>query len=354
MWAVCLHPPPNNYFDTALLGALADAYEELAAGTSCRAIVLRSEGRHFCAGLDFANNKEQDIAALYRNALRIFAAPLPVVARSRAGRLGDSVSPCRLTSASPPGESLRRQFLAAGFSSRIRSDGDAAGGGRGSGGKPTCCSSGRPLAGRRRWPRAVRRAGRRRHPEIRRPPRPMPPLCPQQVRWRCGPSVPPCVRDSSSGSWPRHGSRMCRAGSGCATRRTSPRGCGPRPSGASRRTSPGREGWRPARPDTSSTPAFAWVGSPADRSAGVTEEQARQYDESGYFLLEGALRRPTQVDELVAGHRPASRRAPEDALAQSVRAGASSSLGPTRSPSVHTRGWNPRLLRQTGEGARRH
>lgn len=86
--AVCLHRPPNNFFDTALLTALAVAYEELAASGDCRAIVLRSEGRHFCAGLDFANNKEQDIAALYRNALRLFAAPLPVVAAVQGGAIG--------------------------------------------------------------------------------------------------------------------------------------------------------------------------------------------------------------------------------------------------------------------------
>ena len=85
---VCLHRPPNNFFDTALLGAVADAYEELAESTGCRAIVLRSEGKHFCAGLDFATNKEQDIAALYRNALRIFAAPLPVVAAVQGGAIG--------------------------------------------------------------------------------------------------------------------------------------------------------------------------------------------------------------------------------------------------------------------------
>ncbi len=85
---VCLHRAPNNFFDTALLGAVADAYEELAESTSCRAIVLRSEGKHFCAGLDFANNKEQDIAALYRNALRIFAAPLPVVAAVQGAAIG--------------------------------------------------------------------------------------------------------------------------------------------------------------------------------------------------------------------------------------------------------------------------
>jgi 2-(1,2-epoxy-1,2-dihydrophenyl)acetyl-CoA isomerase len=85
---VSLQRPPNNFFDTALLGAVADAYEALAEDTSCRAIVLRSEGRHFCAGLDFAHNREQDIAALYRNALRVFAAPLPVVAAVQGAAIG--------------------------------------------------------------------------------------------------------------------------------------------------------------------------------------------------------------------------------------------------------------------------
>jgi 2-(1,2-epoxy-1,2-dihydrophenyl)acetyl-CoA isomerase len=85
---VCLQRPPNNFFDTALLTALADVYEELAAADDCRAIVLRAEGRNFCAGLDFATNKDQDIAALYRNALRLFAAPLPVVAAVAGGAIG--------------------------------------------------------------------------------------------------------------------------------------------------------------------------------------------------------------------------------------------------------------------------
>jgi 2-(1,2-epoxy-1,2-dihydrophenyl)acetyl-CoA isomerase len=85
---VCLHRPPNNFFDTALLAALADAYEELAAANQCRALVLRSEGKHFCAGLDFANNQGQDIPALYRHALRLFSAPLPVVAAIGGGAIG--------------------------------------------------------------------------------------------------------------------------------------------------------------------------------------------------------------------------------------------------------------------------
>ena len=82
---VCMHRPPNNYFDTTLLEELAAAYEVLDRTGWCRAIVLSSEGRHFCAGLDFAGNAGQDIAELYRAALRLFAAPLPVVAAVQGG-----------------------------------------------------------------------------------------------------------------------------------------------------------------------------------------------------------------------------------------------------------------------------
>jgi 2-(1,2-epoxy-1,2-dihydrophenyl)acetyl-CoA isomerase len=85
---VRLDRPPNNYFDTALIAGLADAYEELDRSGWCRAIVLGSEGRHFCAGLDFAGNPGQDIGALYGAALRLFAAPLPVIAAVQGAAIG--------------------------------------------------------------------------------------------------------------------------------------------------------------------------------------------------------------------------------------------------------------------------
>jgi enoyl-CoA hydratase/carnithine racemase len=85
---VTLHRPPNNYFDTGLIEDIAAAYEALDTSDWCRAIVLASEGRHFCAGLDFAGNAGQDIAALYRAALRLFAAPLPVVAAVQGSAVG--------------------------------------------------------------------------------------------------------------------------------------------------------------------------------------------------------------------------------------------------------------------------
>ena len=85
---VCMHRPPNNYFDTALIAEVAETYETLDRSGWCRAIVLASEGRHFCAGLDFAANAGQDIAELYRAALRLFAAPLPVVAAVQGAAIG--------------------------------------------------------------------------------------------------------------------------------------------------------------------------------------------------------------------------------------------------------------------------
>jgi 2-(1,2-epoxy-1,2-dihydrophenyl)acetyl-CoA isomerase len=80
--------PPNNFFDTVMINELADAYEELGASEWCRAIVLAAEGKNFCAGLDFAKNAGQDIDALYRNARRLFAAPLPVVAAVQGSAIG--------------------------------------------------------------------------------------------------------------------------------------------------------------------------------------------------------------------------------------------------------------------------
>jgi enoyl-CoA hydratase/carnithine racemase len=50
--------------------------------------VLTAEGKHFCAGLDFGGNAGQDVGALYDAALRLFAAPLPVVAAVQGAAIG--------------------------------------------------------------------------------------------------------------------------------------------------------------------------------------------------------------------------------------------------------------------------
>ena len=86
--------PPNNFFDVALIRSLADAYESLDADpAACRAIVLCSEGKHFCAGADFtgrsgAGGGPGSTGDLYAEALRLFRAATPVVAAVQGAAVG--------------------------------------------------------------------------------------------------------------------------------------------------------------------------------------------------------------------------------------------------------------------------
>jgi 2-(1,2-epoxy-1,2-dihydrophenyl)acetyl-CoA isomerase len=79
--------PPQNHFDAALIGAIADAYERLERDGSCRAIVLCSAGKNFCAGADFGGPNPAD-GPLYEQAVRLFAAALPVVASIQGAAVG--------------------------------------------------------------------------------------------------------------------------------------------------------------------------------------------------------------------------------------------------------------------------
>lgn len=79
--------PPHNYFDATLIERIADAYEQLEADPACRAIVLCSVGKNFCAGANFgaANPAEGD---LYEQAIRLFSGGLPVVAAVQGAAIG--------------------------------------------------------------------------------------------------------------------------------------------------------------------------------------------------------------------------------------------------------------------------
>jgi enoyl-CoA hydratase/carnithine racemase len=82
--------PPNNFFDVALIAGIADAIDELAAD-GCRAVVLCSEGRHFCAGADFSGGRERGDGGgphLYEMAVRLFEQPLPIVAAVQGAAIG--------------------------------------------------------------------------------------------------------------------------------------------------------------------------------------------------------------------------------------------------------------------------
>jgi 2-(1,2-epoxy-1,2-dihydrophenyl)acetyl-CoA isomerase len=90
-----IHRPPDNYFDFALIQSLGSAYEELDAGGDCRAIVLCSDGKNFCAGADFSGRDplpdqggESGTLLLYRQAARLFRSKTPVVAAVQGAAVG--------------------------------------------------------------------------------------------------------------------------------------------------------------------------------------------------------------------------------------------------------------------------
>src|SRR5438045_691726 len=87
-----IHRPPANYFDADLIAELADAYEALDDDPACRAIVLCSEGRHFCAGAMLAGKQRaegpRETERLYAQGVRLFAAHTPVVAAVNGAAIG--------------------------------------------------------------------------------------------------------------------------------------------------------------------------------------------------------------------------------------------------------------------------
>ena len=93
---VTLRRPPHNLLTEPALRRLADAVHSVSG--SARAAVLCSEGRSFCAGADFRSSEAPDptaggsfeaqTGAFYRQATRIFASPVPLVAAVQGGAIG--------------------------------------------------------------------------------------------------------------------------------------------------------------------------------------------------------------------------------------------------------------------------
>ena len=98
-----MHRPPHNFFDTALVLALGDAYEAIDNEPDIRAIILAAEGRSFCAGAALGGEplrsddeepaEEQPVRRpgsehLYVAALRLVAAETPVVAAIQGAAIG--------------------------------------------------------------------------------------------------------------------------------------------------------------------------------------------------------------------------------------------------------------------------
>ena len=90
-----IHRPPHNYFDATLIEDLANAFDAMDKEHDCRALVLVSEGKSFCAGANFdapSGRTGEQVAGttsrLYQNAVRLFACSKPIVAAIQGAAIG--------------------------------------------------------------------------------------------------------------------------------------------------------------------------------------------------------------------------------------------------------------------------
>ncbi len=86
--------PPNNFFSLTMLTGVAEALESLDGDLSCRAVVLCSQGKHFCAGADFSGDGDEAgdgtgrTEDVYAAAVRIFRTGTPIVAAVQGAAIG--------------------------------------------------------------------------------------------------------------------------------------------------------------------------------------------------------------------------------------------------------------------------
>src|SRR5438874_13661661 len=79
------HRPPHNHVGAQLTQELADAFESLDSDPECRALVLASEGKSFCAGANFSQGAaaaagdevSSSTSRLYQHAVRLFSSEKP-------------------------------------------------------------------------------------------------------------------------------------------------------------------------------------------------------------------------------------------------------------------------------------
>ncbi|WP_374573376.1 enoyl-CoA hydratase/isomerase family protein [Phenylobacterium sp.] len=89
-----INRPPNNHVSVELMRDLADELGKLDADNGCRAIVLCSAGKPFCAGADLVSPQGiggsgmSGIAPLYDQAVRLFSVEKPVVAAVQGAAVG--------------------------------------------------------------------------------------------------------------------------------------------------------------------------------------------------------------------------------------------------------------------------
>ncbi len=90
--------PPNNFFSLTLIESLVEAFRTIDADPQARAVLLCSEGKHFCAGADFSSaggsidtelrNADGSPRHLYDAAVDLFSTRTPAVAAVQGAAIG--------------------------------------------------------------------------------------------------------------------------------------------------------------------------------------------------------------------------------------------------------------------------
>jgi enoyl-CoA hydratase/carnithine racemase len=94
--------PPLNFFDHSLICQIADAFDALDDNPECRAIVLASQGKAFCAGANFGTGQDDGTGStdfteegfqnttgkLYQEATRLFRNKKPIVGAIQGAAIG--------------------------------------------------------------------------------------------------------------------------------------------------------------------------------------------------------------------------------------------------------------------------
>ena len=93
--------PPNNFFDVSLIHQIAEALESLDEDAGCRAVVLASQGKAFCAGANFGDGSaltregrrpdelpQSRVGHLYVEAVRLFRTKKPIVGAIQGPAVG--------------------------------------------------------------------------------------------------------------------------------------------------------------------------------------------------------------------------------------------------------------------------
>ncbi|MCX5095908.1 enoyl-CoA hydratase/isomerase family protein [Streptomyces sp. NBC_00365] len=83
-----LRRPPHNFVDEGALTDLADALLAYDDDDDVSCVVLASQGKHFCAGVDLRGIGAAGIRRFYRQALRVFSGRKPVVAAVHGAAVG--------------------------------------------------------------------------------------------------------------------------------------------------------------------------------------------------------------------------------------------------------------------------